>query len=151
MKHDLLGRALTALEGKRRQKTVYLRRAVSDAYYAMFHALCINNADHLVGVTRRSSEAWVRVYRGLDHSRSKELFKKRTFGSRNPAFQIIASAFIELQEQRHLADYDPRPNFRSRNQVGPIIVLSELAIQAIEALPADDARLLASLLIVKDR
>jgi hypothetical protein len=151
MKDDLLDRARIVLSGRKRQKTVYLRRAVSDAYYAIFHALCINNADHLVGVTRRGSEAWARVYRGLDHSKAKEIFRKPAFRSRNDAFQSIALSFIELQEQRHLADYDPLPNFRSRNQVGPIIRLSELAIQAIEALPADDARLLASLLIIKDR
>jgi hypothetical protein len=151
MKDDLLDRARIALSGRRRQKTVYLRRAVSDAYYAIFHALCINNADYLVGVTRRGSEAWARIYRGLDHSKAKELFRRSAFQSRSPNFEIIAAAFIELQEQRHLADYDPTPNFRSRGQVGPIIRLSELAIQAIEALPADDARLLASLLITKDR
>jgi hypothetical protein len=140
MKHDLLGRARIVLSGTRRQKTVYLRRAVSDSYYAMFHALCISNADHLVGVTRRGSEAWARIYRGLDHSKAKELFRRPAFRSRNYSFQFIASAFIELQEQRYLADYDPLPNFQSRDQVGPVIRLSELAIETIEALPAEDAR-----------
>ena len=44
-----------------------LRRAISTAYYAMFHALATSNADCIVGPPRdtMASHAWDRVYRGL--------------------------------------------------------------------------------------
>ena len=46
-----------------------LRKAVSVAYYAMFHALAQNNADRLVGETDadRETDAWHRTYRALEH------------------------------------------------------------------------------------
>ena len=47
-----------------------IRRAISNAYYAMFHALAASNADVIVGPPHDdlTAEAWIRVYRGLDHS-----------------------------------------------------------------------------------
>ena len=50
-----------------------LRRAVSTAYYAMFHALASRNADCLVGTPHDSltEHAWARIYRGLNHSTAR--------------------------------------------------------------------------------
>ena len=44
-------------------------RAVSTAYYAVFHALNANNADAIVGTptTQRMSEDWIRTYRSTRH------------------------------------------------------------------------------------
>lgn len=51
-----------------------LRRAISTAYYAMFHALAANNADCIVGTAHDllSRHAWDRVYRGLEHGLANE-------------------------------------------------------------------------------
>ena len=50
-----------------------LRRAVSAAYYALFHALSRSCANILVGVApaSRSQPAWSQVYRALEHGYAK--------------------------------------------------------------------------------
>ena len=50
-----------------------LRRAVSTAYYAMFHALAASNADALMGTPNDelTTDAWVQIYRGLNHNQTR--------------------------------------------------------------------------------
>ena len=48
----------------------HIRRAVSTAYYAVFHALANSNADCLIGPPTDPllEHAWHRARRGLDHA-----------------------------------------------------------------------------------
>ena len=50
-----------------------LKRAMSTAYYAMFHALCRNCADSFIGKTRafRSQPARRQAYRAAEHGFAK--------------------------------------------------------------------------------
>ena len=49
-----------------------LRRAVSTAYYAMFHALATSNADLIVGArTPVNQSDWIATYRSLQHYRAE--------------------------------------------------------------------------------
>ena len=53
-----------------------LRRAVSTAYYAMFHALANSNANALVGApTNNDAMAWNRAYRALEHGDARRRFR----------------------------------------------------------------------------
>jgi len=47
-----------------------IRRAISTAYYAAFHAFTASNADVLAGPVYDSltADAWIRIYRGLNHN-----------------------------------------------------------------------------------
>lgn len=97
-----------------------IRRAVSTAYYAIFHFLLAAAADEFVGVTKRKSTLYTLVYRSINHSTLKKLcvllstsrvpaevskhFPRADLG---PNLPLIASAVAELQEKRHRADYDP--------------------------------------------
>ena len=48
-----------------------LRRAVSTAYYAMFHALATSNADLIVDRRTPANESrWIATYRSLRHFRA---------------------------------------------------------------------------------
>ena len=87
------------------------RKAISAAYYALFHALARSNADVLVG-TGESDASWCRVYRALDHGMAKRVLSplKTPIMPLSP-LTIFAAAFVELQEKRHLADYDPSAVF----------------------------------------
>ena len=69
---------LKICDSARRPRETDLRRAVSTAYYAMFHILCANNANMLVGgeSADRSSPAWTQVYRGLNHLDAQRKCKK---------------------------------------------------------------------------
>ena len=89
-----------------------LRRAISTAYYAMFHALASSNADCLVGAPHDplTEHAWSRVYRGLNHNAAKrDLLQSQDLFS--PQIRQFAETFAKLQDQRHLADYNPNETF----------------------------------------
>ena len=63
-------RDLVALNVRGRPRQSDLRRAVSTAYYALFHCLAGCCADLLVGDpgANRSLSAWNQTYRGLQHA-----------------------------------------------------------------------------------
>ena len=44
------------------------RRAVSTAYYALFHAASINAADAVAGAGNRNSERYALIYRSINHA-----------------------------------------------------------------------------------
>lgn len=104
-----------------------LRRAVSAAYYAVFHALLTAAADELIGKTKRASPEYRLAYRSLDHRRLRDLCADLT-KEKPPAkiaayappdgfgtdLQALAIAVVELQEKRHLADADSRGSTRVR-------------------------------------
>lgn len=90
----------------------HIRRAISNAYYALFHALAESNAAALIGTPSdaTSTAAWSRVYRGLDHVRAhRELQRhQREFSVQA---QDFAETFSNMQGLRHLADYDHAAGF----------------------------------------
>ena len=96
-----------------RPRETDLRRAVSTAYYAMFHILCDNIANMLVGGTGtdRSDKAWKQVYRALNHADAKRKCKRiyqpnKTYGFPDE-LKVFAAQFHDMQEARHNADYNP--------------------------------------------
>ena len=151
MRNDLIKRARTGLQGTRRVRSVFLRRSVSDAYYALFHALAALCADHLVGVTKRNSEAWRRVYRGLDHARVREEFRRKDVVNMDLAVGRVAAAFVQLQEARHAADYDPLNILRRRSDAEAWIGIAETAVADLDGLPDDLVLDLAACLLMKRR
>ena len=85
-----------------------IRRSVSTAYYAMFHALAASNAECVVGTPQGElgEHAWLRAYRGMDHGNARRnLEQGRDLFS--PTVQRFIDTFGELQDARHAADYDP--------------------------------------------
>jgi hypothetical protein len=50
-----------------------LRRAISNAYYAVFHAVVTAAADDFVGMTHRDTPRYELVYRGVDHGSLRRL------------------------------------------------------------------------------
>jgi len=61
-------------QGPGRPRQAFLRRAISTAYYALFHALARAGAESLVGSQKavHGDEAWVRVCCALDHKQAKQ-------------------------------------------------------------------------------
>jgi len=148
---DLLRRARSGIDAKRRVRSAYLRRAVSDAYYALFHALAFACANNLVGVTKRDSAAWRRIYRGLEHGRAKEEFGRAETRALHQNIARIGAAFKQLQEARHMADYDPATTLRRRSDAEALIGIAETAISDLDTLPADMALELGAYLLVRKR
>lgn len=75
-----------------------LKRAISDAYYALFHCLAESNANLLVGGPNadRSDPAWIQAYRALVHRKAKDKFRKQDPMRRFPeALRQFADEFCE--------------------------------------------------------
>jgi hypothetical protein len=123
-------------------------RAVSTAYYALFHALAAFCARELVGAWR----PWLpfrHVYRSLEHGPARRILDiARRDKACDAETKIVADTFIELQELRHGADYDP--GFRiSKRELETLLSQVGDAIQRLEQLP--ERKLLAARLIGRTR
>jgi len=89
-------------------KQASLRRAVSTAYYALFHLL-IDEAVGNWSVARHRG----RLARAFDHGPMKRVcddYVKSFYKAGKPASELplkeVAQTFSELQLRRHTADYD---------------------------------------------
>lgn len=135
-----------------RPRQAMLRRAVSTAYYAMFHALCQSNADTLVGQSSPGphTNLWVETYRALQHGTAKTRLASYIQLNQDPAVHNFGQVFGNMQQQRISADYDPRARF-VRSQVITFIGRSEAAIHAFCDAPALTRRRLAIYLLVRGR
>lgn len=120
-----------------------LRRAVSTAYYAMFHALASSNADLMAGTPHDplTEHAWSRVYRGLNHNSAKRnLLQDRHLFS--PQVRHFAATFAQLQDLRHRADYDPNITFATA-EVLDWIERAEAAIEGFMQADPDERKMVA--------
>lgn len=150
---DLLAHAeRLSVAARRRPHQADLRRAVSAAYYALFHAISGAAADTLIGTTKlhRDSETWRRVYRSLDHGFARSQCLAKT-GSQIPAvLRDVADTFVQLQELRHEADYDPKAAFL-REDVVAHIAQARIAIGILDNADVGDRRVFAAWLIFRSR
>lgn len=139
-----------------------LRRAVSTAYYALFHTIAGFAADRLVA-PGSTSAAHALIYRGLDHRRMKDTceevakstlkaavqkaLERTTVSSAMKAFAVI---FVPMQQLRHLADYDPTLSL-SRPDVLDLIDDTESALRDFAAIPPDELTDVVTFMLVGSR
>ena len=134
-----------------RPRDVFMRRAVSTAYYALFHALARLCADELVGRTHTKPTAYARVYRALDHGAARRAFRSPEASSLGAGVSHIGLAFVELQQERHRADYDPSPFGHMFDETRAAVAKAREAIALLSALEPDVRRALATLILFKAR
>jgi hypothetical protein len=140
-----------------------LRRAISAAYYGLFHCCLTAAADELIGVTQHATNRYALVYRSIDHKTLKDLCveaRKHTPPAKyapyfpaqgfDPNIQAFAAAAIELQQKRHLADYDPQPRF-SRSDAKLAISTARSAVQRFRAAGEEDRKAFLTLLVCPPR
>ena len=131
--------------GRGRPRQTDLCRAVSSAYYAMFHTLARCGADLLAGATRasRSQPAWVQTYRALEHGQALNRCRNSSVVSRfPPAIQEFADCFAEMQRRRHYADYAPVTSF-TRLHVAMLLDQTAQVINQFNNAPVRDRRAFA--------
>jgi uncharacterized protein (UPF0332 family) len=114
-----------------------LRRAISTAYYALFHLL-IDEAVSKWAVERHRSI----LARTFDHSRMKVicedvLKKARSGGEVPPELIVVARSFVELQHQRHTADYDNSKR-KSRKDAIDVLAFATDAFSAWKAIRSQE-------------
>lgn len=109
---DLLDQALMLVRKEpRKPKQASLRRTISTSYYALFHLLisaCVANW--------KRSDQRAALSRAFDHSSMKSASnrvqdrRQFPFTGEDPEIvsdlRSVAKTFAQLQEQRHVADYD---------------------------------------------
>jgi hypothetical protein len=142
---------LTAHGGSGRPRQAYLRRSLSTTYYALFHALAKMCADELVGVAQAGGEAWVRVYRALEHGFAKNALTQSNIQALGTTAKAFSVAFVELQEKRHIADYDPKPFPFGRKATRGYIQQARNAIASLGQLKSEERRVIATSVLLKSR
>ncbi len=153
MHEDLLEQARTLLRlDPTRPKQANLRRAVSAAYYALFHFLTNQSTRTLLG-THQNLIAYRRLLcRAFVHGEMKAACTAfgggsfpRTMAAGLPnnfhvrkEVEDIAIAFVDLQSKRHIADYDLSQTL-TRADVIAAIELAQTAIDAFNNIDSSDA------------
>ena len=106
-------RDLAQANTRGRPRQTNLRRAVSTTYYALFHSIAACCADTLVGGpnSNRSEGAWLQVYRALEHGYARRRCAHRDIERFPAEIQDFANQFVQMQRERHRADYSPAGRF----------------------------------------
>ena len=113
------------------------RRAVSAAYYALFHPLAAEGAKN--SVPPGLSGLRERVSRAFDHGQMRrvcDLFARGSWGSApvvrplvtlplSPDLVQVAEAFVALQDARHASDYDLSSTLAQRDAVRFVVLASD--------------------------
>ncbi len=144
-------------------RQVDVRRAESAAYYGLFHFTLTALADEVVGITLRTTSRYALVYRAIDHSALKKLCVEASLprpsrkfrpyvpsAGLGPDIHSFAVAVVELQDRRHLADYDPLSRLRPRD-ARLAIATARSAITRFKAAPPENQKLFLTLLLCPPR
>lgn len=113
----------------RRPKDASLRRAVSAAYYSLFHLLIEDSCAFPISGPQRK-ELRQRLARSFVHSQMKEV-SQQVAGEKStaaPRLKNVAKTFVELQQHRHEADYSLSKKFQ-RFEVSGLIAQVATAIE----------------------
>jgi hypothetical protein len=167
LRHDLLEQAFhLALRERGKPKQASLRRAVSSAYYALFHLLVTDGATVLAPVQPPGLRNL--ISRAFSHSRMRQVCTGLIRGNSaqtgnkaipratrellqmplDPSVVVVIQAFIDLQEARHDADYDLSLRW-NRLQVLELLKAAQQAFQEWVTIrkTANSAVVLAAMLL----
>jgi uncharacterized protein (UPF0332 family) len=135
----------------RPRSSAFKRRAVSTAYYAVFHALAKLCADVLLHSSEWDTDEYTRVYRALEHGSLKTAFEKEPLKGRT-SLRNVGDLVVMLQSERNRADYlPPVRNLFSQREAKKLVDQARQAVSAIEGLGAADRRTLAICLLFRAR
>jgi hypothetical protein len=140
-----------------------LRRAISTAYYAVFHGILIAAADDFIGRSLRASERYALLYRSVDHRVLRALCEDIPKSTLPPKYApyspiggfdsdivAVASAVVELQEKRHAADYDPRL-FVSASDASLAVSTARIALARLKSASGNSRKAFLTLVVFSPR
>jgi uncharacterized protein (UPF0332 family) len=151
---DLLEQAVRLAKlDARRPKQANLRRAISSAYYALFHLLVDEACRVQIGAQHAQAPFRQVLGRAFVHTVMKEACRsfgggtlKRGVAKGLPSsftvpseIRDLASTFVQLQDLRHLADYDLTERFK-RSDVLSLINQVEARIRAFTNLASSNEK-----------
>ncbi len=150
---ELIDGAYKLLAGDDEPHAGNLRRAISNAYYALFHTVCRQIAETFVSSDLfGETEAWRLFYRALNHGDAKKVCQSLiSLKSTDRSLAEIAATFVKLQQERHDADYAWRFEGVTRQDVLLKIENANRAITALHLLPAQTRSDFLARLVLKER
>ena len=128
-----------------------VHRAISTAYYAVFHALKESVAAAILNrpADQFTAALWTRIYRAGTHRGIRDsLYHNRRQMSGNSA--RLAADYRNLYNARIQADYDPSATYTARDAEN-FITRAETAIQTFLQLPQDEKGAIIALTILGNR
>lgn len=153
---DLIEQARHLVEMDRtgRPRQANIRRAVSAAYYAVFHETVDKAAKSILSVANADGPIGARVRRLISHANLLKASKWFALGgipqtisemrgdtsgkkSLPPALQQLCLVIVDLQPSRHGADYDFHEDWY-RPEAQRLISSAESALLALRSLPSND-------------
>jgi uncharacterized protein (UPF0332 family) len=148
---DRLLAAAQELLDRKSHSAAFRRRAVSTAYYAVFHALAKSCAGALLPHARRGTEEYMRIYRALDHGPLRTAFTQAP-SKDHPRLKKIGPIIIRLQNERHRADYlPPDSKLFPESEVQELIEQAQFVVNELADLDDASCQLLAICLWFRDR
>lgn len=137
----------------RRPKQASLRRAISTAYYALFHGLVSAAATCFLSHRHRALRpSLMRVFKRRDMIEAcQRLLRLRAQPAAMapvlggavlpPDLERVAEAFVALQQARHEADYDLARRY-TRPETQDLLDIADAALQALDRVSGDPHRAL---------
>jgi hypothetical protein len=158
---DQAERLIVSTAGAPRQ--VDLRRAISAAYYAVFHVVATAVADQFVGAGRRNTPEYALAYRRIDHKVLKALCAEIKAGRLPSKYEdfvpangfssdlkTVAVAAVELQERRIDSDYNPLISVKT-SDAEALVATARDAAARFGRLSRDERRTFLCLLVFQPR
>lgn len=146
--------------GAGRPRPVWLRRAVSTAYYGLFHCICLEAVRHMLPSGREEQQ--LLMARTFGHAEIKECcmwidgrqgcsrrgVQRLVRELKSASIVSVAGSFCDLQEARHQADYDHLAVFSKAATIAHIADARRSIGQVISA-PPDERAAFFSLLALR--
>lgn len=143
--------AADLLLDRKPKSAAFRRRAVSSAYYAMFHALAKSCTECLLPGTNPGSDEYIRVYRALNHKPLRDAFRLSPL-KEALALRSIGTILAELQSAREDADYSPPGNHLfPLASARDLVAKARRAVSDLDKLTEEERRALATCLLFKVR
>lgn len=140
-----------------------LRRAVSTAYYALFHKILRAAAARFVGPDQSATPAFSLIYRGFNHRGIRKVCEALRVSTLKGTYKHhlcreavsqdmrdFAGAFTALQDARHLADYDPAIRFLP-SDVSSLVDAAKVAVDTLDRVSRDEQTDVLALMMVGAR
>jgi hypothetical protein len=150
---------LVEQHGRGAPRQVDIRRAISAAYYGVFHFVLRETADQFIGGALSGSPLHALAYRSVAHARLAELCAEARKTSLSPRLAPVVPAgvfssqirnfaglLLELKEKREAADYDPSLKFRIADAV-QLVQTAQSAIGRFQSAPPEERRAFLALLV----
>ncbi len=140
-----------------------LRRAVSTAYYAVFHQVLRAEAARFMGPGMEQTSGYRLIYRGFNHGRVRTICRALNVAKLSPAIQkqlgrgtvsldmrTFSEYFGGLQDVRELAAYDPIALF-SPSDAFDTVLLAETALATFDRVADDERANVLALMLLNPR